>query len=521
MNTVKPSLPVLVRLPETNEADVTSEEKKSDIATSPVLRAVTSPTSPFASIPGAQQRSLALRANLQDTAGRLEEKSEPEVKREIDDIEKYRPTEQEIEAAWQTIVDNDEKNSALCGTRSMSDNDEIAIRKEAYMQLVNAWLNAPGTLTQIARQKFEIQHKSIQKADMRPGDILLRKEIPPQSFAHATTLKFQTKSNLNGIEPNNGDHNVFHVSLWIGDTHEPDMDPFVEIAEARGGLGTTNTMRVVAQSIQTGQYSVYRARPEYGLSKEARKLLLERFAQEASSAPAVLLLGKASSVVAEIFAEKVGPYSKSTLSTSMRNDAKFTVLTEPRKQDAIRLAADPHQMSHVGTTSDTDVYRDIRTAENEANGTNKSVVRDGGDSCSTFIVRTAQTAALQIAASSKLDILRSAQPESAILSESERDTIGTAIRPTEDGDVNDEMKEILAETLSSIGGLLANNAEGIAPKTVEHFCRDTHDFIFVGVLTVEPCDVLREEKRFDADGRPIMPKSESVASDTVECCVVS
>ena len=522
----RPTTPFVDRQPNSRD-----EEQKINRSGLPVA-ARNSPRTPSSPRRSASDQRLgdALRAHLPIPPERADERDEPEIKQELENIDASRPSQEELDMAWERIVENDEKNSALCNVRSMQENGELPKRKDTYMKQVSAWLNAPDTLRQIARQNYELRHHPLAKSHMLPGDILLRKETPPQSIAHATTLQFQTKPNLNGIEPNRGDHNIFHVAQWIGDPSDVHMDPFLEIAEARGGLGTTNAMRVLAHSIQAGQYWVYRANPEYGLPKDACTLIANRFANNAERGSVGPLLGKAASVVAEEFAANKERYSKTILSTSFRSGNDFSELTDLRKEDAIRLAADPSQMPHTGWTSDSDRFFEVRTQENEAKKevegyVPKSVIREGGDTCSSFVVRTNQTAALQIAAAAEAERVLGVNPDAAYPSEPARTRLREAIQPTPEGEVNENLKKKLTDTLTGIGGLLANNAEGIAPKTVEHFCRDEHDFKFVGVLTVAPADVLREEMRFDADGNPIVSSNTSttgsVGSDKSGCCTVS
>jgi hypothetical protein len=449
----------------------------------------------------------------------LEEKSQPNEDSNPEYLEQFRPTREQIEAAWQTIVENNVRDSALSKVRSMAEKNEVESCKKAYFDNIATWLSAKDALAQIQKQQLDLQQQPITKDAMLPGDILLRKESPPQSAAHAMTLKFQTKQNLNGFEPNNGDHNIFHAALWIGDKSDRTMDTSKEIAEARGGLGTTNAMRVLAHSIQTGHYWVYRADPKYGLPQDTCEEIREFLTRSAASKEAGPLLGKVSSVFAELFSFMQERYSSTALSTSMRPDAKFSKLTRERVQDAIWLAANPSAMSHVGPTSDTKFFRDIRTLENAKDNLNKSVDRKGGDSCSTLIPRVLQTAALQIAAFNAIQKLIE-EADGKSLDAAAREKIASKIAPTEDGDINDFFKELFANTLDEIGGLLANNAEGIAPKTIEHFCRDENNFNFVGVLSVTSDQVLREEMRFDKDGNAIEPTPPSVNAERNDCCTI-
>ena len=472
-----------------------------------------------ASAVGAGQRASALRAELlQDAAPPLAPVLLPN---EIDD-------------AWNQIVDDDLHNSAASRSQSMIEAGVLDDQKHSYMKKVGDWLNHPQTRAQLTQQKHDIAHHAISKTDMLPGDILLRKEAPPQSTAHASTLPFQIKANLNGIEPNTGDHNIFHVAQWIGDKRDPSMDKKVEIAEARGGLGTTNALRVLAQSIQVGQYWVYRAHADYGLPEDARETLLQRQEQQlaeqvriSEARPVTPIIGKASSVVAEVFAANSEPYSKSMLSTSMRADSEFVALTPAVREDMIKLAANPGAMSHVGVTSEDAHYHAIKTLENLGREKKRGVKRDGGDTCSTFVVRTAQTAALQIAAAYYVEKVRQEAAGQNLDSPQTRQHLRDELGFDAEGEINAKVREMFDDALSGFTGLIATNPEGVAPKTIEHFCRDKNNFEFVGVLTIAPHDVLQKEQRFDANGQPVAEEIEvasrrsSGSAEGHDCCVVS
>ena len=211
-------------------SDVGEQKKNLAIGLAEV-GATTSPKSQLPLVsPSAKQRGHELRAGFRAISKRAEEKSGAESKPDLEgqpptsgisqldidlsleDLERFRPTPQEIDAAWQTIVENDTRDSLISNLPSMSDKGVVDTYKAAYVANINTWLAAKDTLSQIKRQRSDLRDRAITKMAMLPGDILLRKESPPQSLAHATTLKFQTKRYLNGIEPNNGDHNIFHVA---------------------------------------------------------------------------------------------------------------------------------------------------------------------------------------------------------------------------------------------------------------------------------------------------------------------
>ncbi len=533
-----------VHLPETIEPDVVEIEKESLITKSTVTHATSTAAAQVAAAsPGARLLKHNLRAGSHSPLTKaakqsmseinpdpeamsqsketlsLEEKSQQNIEGNTEELAQLQLSPQKIEVAWHTIAENNARDSALSKLPSMAEKNEIEACKAAYFENIATWLNASGALAQIQKQQLDLQHRSITKEAMLPGDILLRKESPPQSVAHATTLKFQTTQNLNGIEPNHGDHNIFHVALWIGDKSDRTRDESIEIAEARGGLGTTNAMRVLAHSIQTGQYWVYRAHPGYGLPQDACNEIREHLAQSMAAISAGPLLGKVSSVFAALFAFMEERYSSTALSTSMRADGKFSQLTLQRIQDAIRLAANPSAMSHVGPTSDSNTFREIRTLENVGRKDPKGVTRKGGDSCSTLIPRVLQTAALQIAAFNAIQKLIE-EADGKPLDDEAKEKIASKIAPTDDGDINDFFKDLFANTLNEIGGLLAKNAEGIAPKTIEHFCRNEKNFEFVGVLNVASDEVLCEEMRFDKDGNPVKPTLPSVDAERNDCCTI-
>ena len=392
-----------------------------------------------------------------------------------------------------------------------------------YRNNVNAWLEDSTTTAQLVRQKQEIRDRSIGKSQMLPGDILLRKEVPPQSLAHAVTLPFQLRANLNGFEPNNGDNNIFHVAQWIGNKNDASMPEKIEIVEASGGLGTTNAMRVLAQSIQVGQYWVYRAKPHYGLPPAACNRLIKRRHEEADRLGIKLippLIGDASSVVAQIWADKKEPYSKSMMSTATRADDEFVAPTPNSREDAFKLAAAPTSLSHVGETSETAHYRAIKARENAERGEHRGTERKGGDVCSTFVVRTAQTAALQIAAANYLEEVQDKKTQFASHENDLEVRVTDALCFDVDGQMNDSIKKIFNDAFDGFNGLIAKNPEGIAPKTIEHFCRDKQNFEFIGVLTIAADDVLEKEMCFDTEGNPIVDTSaspsENVTSPQIE-----
>ena len=422
-------------------------------------------------------------------------------------------TQNEVDNAWKKIRQDDTEKSTRSNTKSMSQSKTLDRDETKYRTSVKAWLDDPATSAQLVRQKQEIRDRAVGKLQMLPGDILLRKEAPPQSLAHSITLPFHLKRNLNGIEPNNGDHNIFHVAQWIANKNDTSSETNIEIAEARGGIGTTNALRVLAQSIQVGQYWVYRAKPDYGLPPAARDIILKRrFEEIARSAINAVppMIGEASSVIAEIFADKKEPYAKSQLSSSMRADGEFVEPTSDSREDAFKLAAAPTSMSHVGETSENTHYRDIKTRENEERGEQRGTERDGGDTCSTFVVRIAQTAALQIAAACYLEQVvdkKNENKQSPLDEDGLKALIHDALHISKDGQMNDNIRHIFNEAFDGFSGLISKNPEGLAPKTIEHFCRDEKDFEFVGVLTIESGDVLQKEDSFDKEGNKISATS--------------
>ena len=417
-------------------------------------------------------------------------------------------SQDEVNAAWNKIVADDIEMGRRTNTKSMSQNQKLESSEAQYRTSVNAWLDNPTTEAQLVQQKQEIRDRPIDKSKMLPGDLLLRKEAPPQSLAHALTLPFHLKQNLNGIAQNNGDHNVFHVAQWIGNKNDRTVDTKIEIAEARGGLGTTNALRVLAQSIQAGQYWVYRAKPDYGLPPAARDEIIGRRREEAArfgTNAVPPMIGEASSVIAEMFADKKEPYSKSMLSSSMRADGEFVEPTPYSREDAFKLAAAPTSMSHVGETSENVHYHEVKTRENAERHEKRSVKREGGDTCSTFVARTAQTAALQIAAAYYMEQFDKKIKEThpALDNDAVRALLREAVHFSDDGQMNDNVRETFDQAFDGFTGLIAKNPEGLAPKTIEHFCREDDNFEFVGVLTIGAADVLEKEMCFDEKGNPI------------------
>lgn len=481
------------------------------------------------------------------------------------------PSREEIENTWDAIVENDR---ATNGKITVSE-ESIATNKAAYLKNVNNWLNDIDALQQIAQQKLERATSPITVMDMRPGDIFVRKEVPPQSMAHSTTLPKQMAgaAEHNGIEKNKGHTNCFHAGQWVNGSfpdlirnaaHEcgvrsDEMDTVVEkfvkaiqeavqtgkatteildillketdqIAEARGGLGTTNALRVLVHSLQSGEYTVYRPKEMTftGVRADGKDSLTAAY-------------GDASSVIAEVWAN-VQPeinktalkYSTAILGGSMLPGGALRERTAAGDQDAINLAANPEKMIQEIDMYSVEPLNSMSTAdfkklpkerqdallsearsnaaaefsENQHYFDTREKDRKGGETCSTFVVRTAQTGTLQMAVQQHIFALAADLRNQGFNSQQISARIQADFSPNPDGSMKPLTKAIFDQALDKhFKGLLDNKAEGVSPRTVEHFCKDESLFEFVGVLTMLPEDVLSKEQNFDLKtGLPKAPR---------------
>lgn len=320
---------------------------------------------------------------------------------------------------------------------------------------VQTWLKKPGTEAALHTQATQAFTHKIGKEDLFPGCILVRKESIPESKAHAFSLGLQMVPNLNGIEDNKGDDNCFHIMMWAHDKQNPvktelDGKGEAEQLEARGGLGTSNTMRVQASSIQDGQYWVYK--------------------------PTDKNVGDWAAQAGQMWQDV--PYSKTILGTSMKPGDKFTKFTEAAKKDILQVASDP--FTHTppqAQPSDGAHFLSMTPKE-----------RTPGEICSSVAVRLYQAAHAQIA-------------------------LAKQVEKNQELPTDDEAEAMLEKIVSEFTGLMANNAEGVSPKSVEHFCKvgktaeGEPQFNFLGVLTVDAKDVLYPEARYDSNNNRIPPAS--------------
>ena len=260
-------------------------------------------------------------------------------------------------------------------------------------------------------------------------------------------------------------------------------------------------MRVLAQSVQEGDYWIYRPLPS----------ITPRAESEADANATI----SGSATIAQIFAEvrtlaeggktekAAVPYSLSMLSGSMRPDNKIIELTESRQLDAAHLAADPEKMAQAGPTRENAIYEEIRAADGKKGG------RRPGDICSTFPVRAMQTAMLQAAAQNRLFEKVAEYREKGIEEAKIPGLIKSEFGPADDGTINDTVMKIFQAEIDDFQNITNNHAEGVAPRTVEHFCRDKKYWEFVGVLQVTPEQVIKTEAIYDkSTGNLITPQQD-------------
>ncbi|WP_442783898.1 hypothetical protein [Collimonas fungivorans] len=316
---------------------------------------------------------------------------------------------------------------------------------------MQTWLKKPGTEAALHTQATQSFTHKIGKEDLFPGCILVRKESIPESKAHAFSLGLQMVPDLNGIENNQGDDNCFHIMMWAHDQHNPvktelDGKGEAEQLEARGGLGTSNTMRVQASSIQEGQYWVYK--------------------------PTDRNVGDWAAQAGQMWQDV--PYSKTILGTSMKPGDKFTKFTEAAQKDILRVASDPFTHAPPQAQPSDGVHFLSMTPKE----------RTPGEICSSVAVRLYQAAHAQIA-------------------------LANQVEKNQELPTDDEAEAMLEKIVSEFTGLMANNAEGVSPKSVEHFCKvgktaeGEPQFNFLGVLTVDAKDVLYPEARYDSENNRI------------------
>ena len=433
---------------------------------------------------------------------------------------------------WQEIVLNDARDSAT----PMDDAKQVT-ELDLYRLSVRDWLQDIRSLQQIARQNFQREWHAVTPLDMKPGMQMIRKEVLPKSAAHARTLNFQLPANHNGIADNKGDTNDFHAAVWIGEPLTPAIEQIAlqydinlaqvppaavlpmlveevrdilntgrettlpvermlkQIGEARGGKGTTNAMRVLNHAVQDGDYWIYQDE-------------ITDAQQEKSDD---VRHGEAVATISEMLEGLT--YSATVLGATMYSDDRFRELDSGAKKDIKKNVTDLAARSQLGITHETARYSEQRTRENNHAGSGarkKGVTRVGGESCSSYLVRLSQSAALQMALYKNMeqhvrnfdrdhDLDRTAGLSDDVTKEKMklvRSKMNEKFAPNEDGSLNRHVEEFLDQEIEKLTGLADNSAEGVSPRTVEHFCRDQK---FVGVLTIDRTSVFAAEERFDAD----------------------
>jgi hypothetical protein len=432
---------------------------------------------------------------------------------------KIAPQQPEIDARWTKIEATLPESTKV---------EEIPAMKANYSTTVNNWLNDIDALQQLASQKRDLSLARITLADMRPGDILVRKERLPESIAHAFTLTGKAQGSgfrHNGIENNKGDINSFHVAMWSGS----DIS-WKQIVEARGGLGTTNALRVLEHAIQEGEYFIYRPDPlmAAAVPGQAPRPWLD---SGDSVGAAAAVIGSMWANVDETTGKKALQYSKALLGGSMSEHDMMIRMTEDAKRDAMNVAADPYDMlqqtdresvkaqhlaANPGAAPLTDeqadriagerfsenlhysAVRKPKPARDENNriipGKTVPDVRTGGETCSTFVIRMMQTAILQMAMQKEmLDTVGNLRAEGRSAAEIARHL--EKFDPV-DGKISPATEEVFSRAQGMhFTGLLGFKAEGVSPRTIDAFGK-APGYKFMGTLGIEKKDVLRAEERF-------------------------
>ncbi|KAF1042250.1 MAG: hypothetical protein GAK35_02821 [Herbaspirillum frisingense] len=489
-----------------------------------------------------------------------------------------------------------------------------------YEAAVTNWLQTPVTLRQINQQLFDNHLRAITLLDVRRDDILVRKEIPPQSVAHSGTLPFQEGPINNGILNNKGDTNVFHIAMVTQDPpmhlladsmREDNIDPkstlgkklmqslfseaqkslrlsnptpvnnalqqyeelkkavqyaakngvspdperwklddllqaTIQIGEARGGLGTTNAMRVLLHSLQSGTFHVYRAPDDAAFNTRGNASLMTEIWGNVQD----LINGKKTAL----------KYSTSLLGGSMLKEGKLFDLNASRRSDIKHVAGDPEKMTQevdITTFLNKDQIKAFNVLSKQAIKEKKDLLevtpeehkaafiearakaaeqlgentlylmvrgkdRLGGETCSTVKVRAGQVAKqqekLQEAVENKMASLQNdvrrelGLKDDAELPEDRQKQVAAATSewfkqefgPFDGPFISEKLSKFWDTVIDdNFGGILQGNAEATSPRTVEGLARSSgyHD---LGVLTIGDTDVFNPEQRFDAaTGKPV------------------
>lgn len=319
---------------------------------------------------------------------------------------------------------------------------------------VNQWLSQGQGVAALRQQTLDLQNHPLRKADIPVGSILVRKEDFPQTTAQARTLMLQNVEGLNGIAGNTGDPNASHVLLWTAGDGNPvrsrpgQAGTVPEQVEARGG----DHMQIQALAVQPGQYWVY--------------------------APKDRNVGDWAAQIGQMW-EKV-PYSRTSLGTAIKPTDQYTRMTAQARSDLVEVARDPFTASPAHARPAQDGHFESMTGKPRA----------PGECCSSFIVRLFQVAQAQV------DLAQNRESRPGSLARAEKMT-------------DQEIDAQLHQSVQNMSGLTANNADGMSPRSVEHFVRTGLDsrgepqFGFKGVLDVKPQDVPYTEQEHHA--RPSVP----------------
>lgn len=569
----------------------------------------------------AQAAVLAADSNLSGKA--LEQATEAAILNNPEFKQRFKDLNTDVEAAHQSLAAMEKAVTAA--------SQQAPRNAKTYETNVTNWLQAPESLKQINDQLADNLLREISLLDVRRDDILVRKEVPPESVAHSNTLPKQEGHLHNGIAGNLGDTNVFHIAMVTqdpplhlmsealksdginpdtklgksllrrlmagaqrGSTHANPKEVLaaikefnelksaiqyaadngespnparwskdalltatIQVGEARGGLGTTNALRVLLHSLQSGTFHVYRADPN---------------ASHATNGTASLMTEIWGNAQKLIDGTVVNPmkYSVQLLGGSMEREGRIFELNDDRRADIMHIAGDPEKKAQEIDFSKfltkeqfkevtkyakpaAEAKKDVadfmpegelkqafvaaRTKAAEQLRENKLYLmirgkdRLGGATCSTVEVSASQIGKLQksiaekVAAKLDEDLHKATvaanlkSPEQ--LPEDTRAKIGRdtsewfkeSFGPFDGPVISDNLSKYWSSVMDSeFTGILQGNAEGTSPRTIEGLAR-AGGYQDVGVLNVTAPDVLNQEQSFAlGTGEALTPKFKFTAN---------
>ncbi len=569
----------------------------------------------------AQAAVLAADSNLSGKA--LEQATEAAVLNNPEFKQRFKDLNTDVEAAHQSLAAMEKAVTAA--------SQQAPRNATTYETNVTNWLQAPESLKQINDQLADNLLREISLLDVRRDDILVRKEVPPESVAHSNTLPKQEGHLHNGIAGNLGDTNVFHIAMVTqdpplhlmsealksdginpdtklgksllrrlmagaqrGSTHANPKEVLaaikefnelksaiqyaadkgespnptrwskdalltatIQVGEARGGLGTTNALRVLLHSLQSGTFHVYRADPNASHATKGTASLMTE------------IWGNAQKLIDGTVVNPM-KYSVQLLGGSMEREGRIFELNDDRRADIMHIAGDPEKKAQEIDFSKfltKEQFKEVTKYAKPAAEAKKDVAdfmpegelkqafvaarakaaeqlrenklylmirgkdRLGGATCSTVEVSASQIGKLQQSIAEKVaakldEDLRKAtvaanlkSPEQ--LPEATRAKIGRdtsewfkeSFGPFDGPVISDNLSKFWSSVMDSeFTGILQGNAEGTSPRTIEGLAR-AGGYQDVGVLNVTAPDVLNQEQSFAlGTGEALTPKFKFTAN---------